>query len=105
MEFDDLSTEEGLTQLDAHLASRSYISSCWPTQNDAIVLKAIKSSPPEKFVHSRRWFSHMKSFGAAELKGLPEEVSQGTVKVKGSQEKREVRIKRNLFRLWLCTFL
>ena len=72
MEFPDPSEESGLQFLDNYLSTRSYISGYEASENDLLVLKALKGrEPADKFGNARRWFRHIK-FVAEKNKKLEE---------------------------------
>ncbi|OCH92539.1 hypothetical protein OBBRIDRAFT_791141 [Obba rivulosa] len=60
-----------LSQLEAHLASRSYVEGYTPSQADVHVFKAITSAPDAAaFPHVARWYKHIASY-ASEHDSLP----------------------------------
>jgi len=46
-----------------HLADRSYIAGFEPSLADTSVFRALNGAPPAKYVHFRRWYNHIKSYG------------------------------------------
>ena len=79
MEFPDVNTKEGLQYLDTYFLSRSYISDYQPTQNDAVVFRALRKEPSEQFSNAQRWYRHIKNFGNAR-KDLPSATTSISVK-------------------------
>ena len=79
MEFPDVNTKEGLQYLDTYFLSRSYISDYQPTQNDAVVFRALSKEPSEQFSNAQRWYRHIKNFGNAR-KDLPQATTSISVK-------------------------
>eukprot|EP00210_Caulerpa_lentillifera_P001365 g1313.t1 len=73
--FKCLSTEEGLTQLNEHLAPRSYISG-YQASNDDLAVYAALTGPPEagKYTHAARWYKHIKALVGASFPGKGEGV-------------------------------
>ncbi|EPQ55879.1 hypothetical protein GLOTRDRAFT_60692 [Gloeophyllum trabeum ATCC 11539] len=52
-----------LAQLEAHLASRSYVEGHTPSQADVHVFKALGSAPDATaYPHTARWYTHIKSY-------------------------------------------
>ncbi|KAK1926808.1 putative elongation factor 1-beta (ef-1-beta) [Papiliotrema laurentii] len=59
------------SQLEQHLASKSYIDGFQPTSADVEAFKALKSAPSEaEFPHTARWYRHIASF-ESEFDSLP----------------------------------
>jgi len=59
----NLSTQPGLTKLNEHLSSRSYISGYNPSQDDVLIHKKVAVLPQKtQFVHAARWFKHVSYF-------------------------------------------
>ena len=71
MSFGDLSTKAGQTELNKHLADKSYIGGWTLTQEDATVFAAFDEEPAAKFGHVARWYKHIASFSAEELAAAP----------------------------------
>ena len=69
MKFSDLSTSEGLVQLDAYLLDKSYVVGVEPTQADVEIFAQVSEKCVEKYDNVRRWFYQMKSY-STELKSL-----------------------------------
>ena len=59
-----------IAELDAHMATRSYVDGVAPTQKDVSVFKAI-AEPGEKFSNAQRWYLHIKSFSASKVATFP----------------------------------
>ncbi|CAG2112813.1 unnamed protein product, partial [Medioppia subpectinata] len=57
----DLKSDAGLTKLNQHLESRSYIDGYTPSQSDVALFEAI-ASVDKKYPHVNRWHSHIKSY-------------------------------------------
>jgi len=63
VEFKDLTTDAGLTQLNTHLSTRSYVEGFKPSGAD--ISAASKVGPVDaKYVHVSRWLNHIRSFPA-----------------------------------------
>ncbi|XP_029964762.1 phenylalanine--tRNA ligase beta subunit [Salarias fasciatus] len=62
--FGDMSTQAGLKALNDFLADKSYVEGFVASLADVGVFDAIPTPPPPTFSHLRRWYSHIKSFGA-----------------------------------------
>ena len=72
MEFPDVNTKEGLQFLDSLFLSQSYVSDYEPTQNDAVLFRAIPKEPNEQsYPNANRWYKHLKNLGNAR-KDLPQ---------------------------------
>jgi len=65
----DLKSDAGLTKLNQHLESRSYIDGYTPSQSDVALFEAI-ASVDKKYPHVNRWHSHIKSYGPNERKAF-----------------------------------
>lgn len=90
--FADLTSAEGLTQVNAYLASRSYVFGLEPTTQDADLLKALGSAPDAaQYPHAARYYSHISSFGPdakfAALAGLT--VGVGSVAAPAAKKKKK----------------
>lgn len=56
--------------LNSYLANYAYVNGFTPSQDDASVLKKIKSAPNSgKHPHAARWYKHVSSFNASEQSG------------------------------------
>jgi len=63
VEFKDLTSDAGLTELNKHLATRSYIDGFKPSQSDNNVLTKINATVnATKYPHVDRWLRHVLSF-------------------------------------------
>ena len=60
----DPKTDSGLKLLDHYLSNYSYISGYGPSQSDCVLFKYLGNPPKEEFVHARRWYNHIRSFGS-----------------------------------------
>lgn len=63
MVFGDLKSKGGVTELDEHLSTRSYIEGFEPTLADTAVFEALSGIPGTEYPHARRWYRHIESFG------------------------------------------
>ena len=85
MEFADPNTPEGSAALQAHLASRSYVTGFEPSQNDLRVFRAIRAEPAASGPHPdlARWYRHVKALvnRDEESRMWPEVEPRVTVKV------------------------
>ncbi|CAK9217865.1 unnamed protein product [Sphagnum troendelagicum] len=60
VQFPDLSSQQGLKQLDEYLLTRSYITGYEGSRDDLAVYAALKHLPvPAEFVNISRWHSHI----------------------------------------------
>jgi hypothetical protein len=60
VQFPDLSSQQGLKQLDEYLLTRSYITGYEGSRDDLAVYAALKDLPvPAEFVNISRWHSHI----------------------------------------------
>ncbi|KAH9571206.1 hypothetical protein CY35_02G082000 [Sphagnum magellanicum] len=60
LQFPDLSSQQGLKQLDEYLLTRSYITGYEGSRDDLAVYAALKHLPvPAEFVNISRWHSHI----------------------------------------------
>uniref|UniRef100_A0A0C9R5P7 Ef1beta protein n=2 Tax=Endopterygota TaxID=33392 RepID=A0A0C9R5P7_9HYME len=66
MAFGDVSTPQGLKELEKFLADNSYISGYSPSKADLSVFEALGKAPAGSFPHVQRWYRHIASFEAAE---------------------------------------
>eukprot|EP00897_Mesotaenium_endlicherianum_P003064 jgi/Mesen1/2786/ME000170S01901 len=57
--FKDLSSAEGVKQLDEYLTSRSYISGYQASRDDLAVYSALKGAPSAENKHAARWYNHI----------------------------------------------
>ncbi len=66
------SSDCGLKELDAHLASRSYVGGFTPSQADIAVFATVKGCiDAKKFANAARWYCHISSFNAAQRSRFP----------------------------------
>ncbi|CAG2175896.1 unnamed protein product [Oppiella nova] len=63
----DLKSDAGLTKLNQHLESRSYIEGYTASQSDVVIVDAL-SSVDKKYPHLSRWYTHIKSYAPNERK-------------------------------------
>jgi len=63
LKIGDIKTESGLKKLNEYLETRSYIEGYSPSQSDTLLFEAIAKSPDSKFVHLKRWFNQINSYG------------------------------------------
>ncbi|XP_019871526.1 elongation factor 1-beta' [Aethina tumida] len=68
MAFGDLKTEKGVQELNSFLEDKSYISGYAPSQADIDTLNKLAKAPSAQNAHALRWYNHIKSFSAEELK-------------------------------------
>ncbi|KAG5883611.1 hypothetical protein JTB14_025185 [Gonioctena quinquepunctata] len=68
MAFGDLKTEKGVKELNSFLEDKSYISGYALSQADVDALNQLSKAPGANFPHALRWYNHIKSFSADELK-------------------------------------
>lgn len=69
--FKQLSTAEGLAQVNTYLATRVYVFGLEPTTQDADLFKAFGSAPDAaKYPNAARYYSHISSFGDAKFAKL-----------------------------------
>lgn len=66
--FKDLSTPEGLTELNDYLLTRSYISGYQASRDDLAVFSAMGSAPTS-YPHAARWYKHIKALLGASFPG------------------------------------
>ncbi len=66
----DLSSDDGLSQLNNYLKERSYFEGYTPSQADVTVFKMLPKSPDVKYSHLLRWYNHIKSY-SNEFSDLP----------------------------------
>ncbi|CAI5496285.1 unnamed protein product [Closterium sp. Naga37s-1] len=66
--FGDLSTPDGLKQLDEYLLTRSYISGFQASRDDLTVYSALKSFP-KGYTNAARWYTHIKALLGANFAG------------------------------------
>ena len=68
----DLTSDAGLTKLNAYLESRSYIDGWTPSVADVTILSGLKTAPDaNKYPHARRWFNQIESYSSDERKRFP----------------------------------
>jgi len=65
----DLKSDAGLTKLNQHLESRSYIEGYTASQSDVVIVDAL-SSVDKKYPHLSRWYTHIKSYAPNERKAF-----------------------------------
>ena len=71
-----------LSQLNAYLAPRSYITGYAPTSDDAVCFEVVGSAPDQKtFLNVARWFKHISAFTKAERDTWPAGAGKVTVTV------------------------
>ncbi|XP_023026492.1 elongation factor 1-beta' [Leptinotarsa decemlineata] len=68
MTFGDLKTEKGVKELNSFLEDKSYISGYAVSQADIDALAQLAKAPGANLPHALRWYNHIKSFSADELK-------------------------------------
>ncbi|CAI7772124.1 unnamed protein product [Closterium sp. NIES-53] len=66
--FGDLSTPDGLKQLDEYLLTRSYISGFQASRDDLTVYSAIKTFP-KGYTNAARWYTHIKALLGSNFAG------------------------------------
>ncbi|CAI5952790.1 unnamed protein product [Closterium sp. NIES-65] len=66
--FGDLSTPDGLKQLDEYLLTRSYISGFQASRDDLTVYSALKTFP-KGYTNAARWYTHIKALLGANFAG------------------------------------
>ncbi|CAI5535418.1 unnamed protein product [Closterium sp. Naga37s-1] len=66
--FGDLSTPDGLKQLDEYLLTRSYISGFQASRDDLTVYSAIKTFP-KGYTNAARWYTHIKALLGSNFSG------------------------------------
>ena len=71
MEFKDLREPSGLQRLDQHLSDRSFVSGYEASQNDVAVFRAVEKDSLKPYGNVHRWYLHMKTYAAFDLKNLP----------------------------------
>jgi len=62
----NVSTPQGLGELDKHFQDRSYVDGWTPSQADVEVYDALKTPPDAKSVNVTRWWTHVGSFSDSE---------------------------------------
>ncbi|CAH1972068.1 unnamed protein product [Acanthoscelides obtectus] len=67
MDF-NLKTEKGLKDFNNFLEDKSYVSGWTPSQADVDALNQIQKAPPANLPHALRWYNHIRSYPADELK-------------------------------------
>ncbi|CAH0564189.1 unnamed protein product [Brassicogethes aeneus] len=70
MAFGDLKTEKGVQELNTFLADHSYIQGYTPSQADVDTLNKLAKAPAAQHANALRWYNHIKSFSAEELKSF-----------------------------------
>ncbi|XP_069963772.1 probable elongation factor 1-beta [Bactrocera oleae] len=66
MAFGDVSTPQGLKELEKFLADNSYISGYSPSKADLSVFEVLGKAPTGNFPHVQRWYRHIASYEAFE---------------------------------------
>jgi len=66
VQFKDLKSKAGLTELNHHLESRSFIDGWQPSESDVSTFEAITTAPSSDLPHALRWYNHIKSFAKDE---------------------------------------
>ncbi|GMH40114.1 hypothetical protein BSKO_08018 [Bryopsis sp. KO-2023] len=68
--FKDLSTPDGLAELNDYLLTRSYISGYQASRDDLAVFSAMGSAPSaSSYPHAARWYKHIKALLGASFPG------------------------------------
>ncbi|CAG9773692.1 unnamed protein product [Ceutorhynchus assimilis] len=70
MAFGDLKTDKGVNELNKFLEDKSYIKGFQPSQADVDALNQLAKAPAVGQPHALRWYNHIKSFSADELKNF-----------------------------------
>ncbi|XP_057667034.1 elongation factor 1-beta' [Diorhabda carinulata] len=70
MAFGDLKTEKGIKELNSFLEDKSYISGYQLSQADLDTFSQVSKAPGANLPHALRWYNHVKSYSAEELKSL-----------------------------------
>ncbi|XP_039278005.1 threonine--tRNA ligase 1, cytoplasmic isoform X2 [Nilaparvata lugens] len=60
--------ESILKELDSYLSQFSYLAGFQPTDVDSLVFEKLNSIQLDKYQHTRRWYTHIASFGVDRLK-------------------------------------
>ncbi|XP_072382880.1 probable elongation factor 1-beta [Diabrotica undecimpunctata] len=68
MGFGDLKTEKGVKELNSFLEDKSYVGGYILSQADVDAFNQISKAPAANLPHALRWYNHIKSFSADELK-------------------------------------
>ncbi|KAL2608649.1 hypothetical protein R1flu_027222 [Riccia fluitans] len=79
VQFENLSGDAGLKQLDEYLLTRSYITGYQASRDDLSVYLAIEKAPTSKYVNAARWYSHITALLGSSFPG-----KAAGVKVAGS---------------------
>ncbi|XP_011192346.2 probable elongation factor 1-beta [Zeugodacus cucurbitae] len=66
MAFGNVTTPQGLQELEQFLADNSYISGYSPSKADLSVFDALGKAPAGNFPHVQRWYRHIASYEASE---------------------------------------
>ncbi|XP_017470061.1 PREDICTED: probable elongation factor 1-beta [Rhagoletis zephyria] len=66
MAFGNVTTPQGLKELEKFLADNSYISGYSPSKADISVFDALGKAPTGNFPHVQRWYRHIASYEASE---------------------------------------
>ncbi|TMW52214.1 hypothetical protein DOY81_002681 [Sarcophaga bullata] len=66
MAFGDVTTPQGLKELNNFLADNSYINGYEPSKADLSVFEALGKAPTGDVAHVQRWYRHIASFEASE---------------------------------------
>jgi len=67
----DLKTKAGLSQLNDHLKSRSYVSGFVPSHDDCSTFEQLTGGIGHDLPHLLRWYNHIKSYSAQERSRWP----------------------------------
>jgi len=67
----DIKSESGLKKLNDFLENRSYIEGYSASTSDVLIFEALGKSPDSKYVHLKRWFNQINSYGVNERKQFP----------------------------------
>ncbi|XP_060521286.1 elongation factor 1-beta' [Cylas formicarius] len=70
MAFGNLKSDKELAELNKHLEDKSYIEGYFPSQADIAILNKLNKAPAAHLPHALRWYNHIKSFSADELKSF-----------------------------------
>ncbi|KAL1497684.1 hypothetical protein ABEB36_008603 [Hypothenemus hampei] len=70
MAFGDLKTEKGVNELNKYLEDKSYINGYQISQADVTTFNQLAKAPAVNQHHALRWYNHIKSYSAEELKSI-----------------------------------
>ncbi|KAJ8984334.1 hypothetical protein NQ317_012553 [Molorchus minor] len=68
MAFGDVKTEKGVKELNIFLEDKSYINGYTPSKADIDTFNQLPKAPGANLPHALRWYNHIRSFSADELK-------------------------------------